>query len=80
MQCLPWVSSIILTGPNTYFLGLQGNGTTAAQFSAYKTGGAPTGYLTGVQTGGTFGTILNITSTNIPTTFTTAVGPYGSLY
>lgn len=80
LSCQAWVSPIILTGPNTYFIGVQGNGTTAATFSAYKTGGAPTNYLTGVQTGGAFGTILNITTANIPTTFTTAVGPYMSLY
>lgn len=78
LQCIAWVTPTILTGPNTYFIGVQGNGTTAAQFSAYKTGGAPTGYLTGSQTGGSFGTILNIAT--IPTTFTTAVGPYMSLY
>ena len=80
MSCQAWVSPIVLPGPNSYFIGIQGNGTTAATFSAYKTGGAPTGYLTGVQTGGTFGTIANISSANIPTTFTTAVGPYMSLY
>lgn len=80
LSCQAWVAPIILTGPNTYFIGVQGNGTTAATFSAYKTGGAPTNYLTGVQTGGAFGTILAIATANIPTTFTTAVGPYMSLY
>jgi hypothetical protein len=80
LQCLAFVSPITLAGGNSYFIGVQGNGTTAAQFSAYKTGGAPTGYLTGVQTGGSFGTILNITSANIPTGFNTGDGPYMSLY
>lgn len=80
MQCQAFVAPISLTGPNSYFIGVQGNGTTAAQYSMYKTGGAPTGYLTGVQTGGAFGTILNITAANIPTSFTTAEGPYATLY
>lgn len=80
LSCQAFVSPIVLAGGNSYFIGVQGNGTTAATFSAYKTGGAPTSYLTGVQTGGAFGTILPITAANIPTTFTTAVGPYMSLY
>lgn len=80
LQCIAWTTPIVITGPNAYFVGVQGNGTTAAQFSGYKTGGAPTGYLTGAQTGGTFGTVLDIATANIPTTFTTGLGPYMSLY
>lgn len=80
LSCQAFVAPITLTGGNSYFVGVQGNGTTAATFSAYKTGGAPTSYLTGVQTGGAFGTVLAIATANIPTTFTTAVGPYMSLY
>ncbi len=78
MSCQAWLAAITLPGPNSYFLGVQGNGTTAATYSTYKAGGAPTGYLTGAQTGGSFGTILPIAT--IPTSFTADVGPYMSLY
>lgn len=76
-QCIAWVTPVAITGPGTYYIGLQGNGT-ADTFQAYATGGAPANYATGVQTGGSFGTILPLATPS--TTFTTAIGPLMTLY
>ena len=72
-QCQSWVTPAVLQGPALYFVGVQGNGATAASWTATPAGFAPTNYPTGVQTGGTFGTILPIAAP--PTSFTAAVGP-----
>lgn len=76
-QCQPFVNAAAIPGPGQYFIGVQGNGATAASIATYATGGAPTGYATGNQTG-TFGTVANITT--VPTTFTAAKGPVMSVY
>lgn len=75
-QCQAFTATVAVTGPQTYFVGTQPNGTTDT-FLAYATGGAPTGYLTATTTAGTFGTLVNLTP---PTTFTTAVGPLMYVY
>lgn len=78
LQCQAFINPVVVQGPNLYYLGVQGNGTTAASIAAVPSGGAPTNYPTGVQTGGTFGTIGNITSP--ATTFTAGVGPIMAVY
>jgi hypothetical protein len=75
-QCQAFTGTIAVTGPGTYFVGTQPNGTTD-NFFTYQTGGAPTGYLTGTTVAGTFGTLVNITPS---TSFTTAVGPLMLVY
>lgn len=75
-QCIALVAPINLTGAGSYFVGVQGNGTTD-NFQAYATGGVPTNYATGTKTGGAFGTITAIVPT---TTFTTALGPLMMTY
>jgi hypothetical protein len=74
-QCINFTSTVRVVGPQTYFIALQGNGTTDT-FQAYATAGAPTNYGTGSQTG-TFGTLAAITPT---TTFTASVGPVMLVY
>lgn len=76
-QCIALTNAIVLAGPQTYYVGVQGNGTTAGQFAMYAAGGAPDLYPTGSQTGGTFGTVLPITSPAY--TFTASVGPVMAL-
>ena len=78
LQCQAFTAPVVVQGPNLYYIGVQGNGTTAASIAAIPTGGAPTNYPTGVQTGGTFGTIGAITSP--ATTFTNGVGPIMAVY
>lgn len=75
-QCQNWVNAVSLQA-GKYFVGVQGNGTTAASIAAYATGGAPTNYATGNQTG-TFGTVVNITT--VPATFSASKGPVMSLF
>lgn len=78
-QCIAFTvpsGSIPVAGPQTYFVALQGNGTTD-NFQAYATGGAPTNYGTQSQTG-TFGTLAAMTTPT--TTFTTAKGPLMYVY
>ena len=75
-QCQAFTATIAVTGPQTYFVGTQTNGTTDT-FLAYATGGAPTNYGTGLTTAGSFGTLVNITPT---VSFTTAEGPLMSVY
>jgi hypothetical protein len=74
-QCAAFLATVAVVGPATYYVGIQTKGTTD-NFLAYATGGAPTGYGTGSQTG-TFGTIAAITPT---TTFTPAKGPLLMVY
>lgn len=78
LQCQNFVNPVVVQGPGLYYIGVQGNGTTAASIAAIPTGGAPTNYPTGVQTGGTFGTIAKITSP--ATTFTAGVGPIMAVF
>lgn len=78
LQCQNFANPVVVQGPNQYYIGVQGNGATAASIAAIPTGGAPTNYPTGVQTGGTFGTILAITSP--ATTFTAGVGPIMAVF
>lgn len=75
-QCIAFTSTLAVVGPGTYYLALQGNGTTD-NFQAYKTGGAPTNYGTQSQTG-VFGTLAAMTTPTV--TFTTAKGPIGMVY
>lgn len=75
-QCINFTATVSVVGPATYYLALQGNGTTD-NFQAYKTGGAPTNYGTQSQTG-TFGTLAAMTTPT--TTFTTAKGPIGMVF
>lgn len=74
-QCAAFTATVAVVGPATYFVGVQTKGTTD-NFQAYATGGAPTNYGTGSQTG-TFGTLTAITPT---VTFTTALGPLMMVY
>ena len=62
-------------GPAQYFACFQSNGTTDTVRMAVT--GVNDNILTKGQTGATFGTIPALT---VPTTFTTAVGPYVYLY
>lgn len=62
-------------GPAQYFACFQTNGTTATVRMAVA--GAGDNLLTKGQTAATFGTVPALT---VPTTFTTAVGPYVYLY
>lgn len=72
-QCIAFTNAVLVQGPQVYYVGVQGNGTTAASYSLYAAGSAPDLYPTGVQTGGTFGTVLNITAPAV--TFTANNGP-----
>jgi len=75
-QCLAFTNKVNVQGPGTYFIGVQGNGTTST-FYAYTTGGNTTGYATAAVTGGTFGTIAAIAPS---TTFHDVTGPLMSTY
>ena len=74
-QCIPFTGTVAVTGPQTYYIGMQGNGTTAT-FGTYPTGSAPPNYGTNNQAG-TFGTVAGITPT---TTFVANKGPVMSVY
>jgi hypothetical protein len=69
-----FTSQYLTVGPGQYFACTQSNGTSDT-IRMIVTGTQDT-YLTTSKTG-TFGTIPTIT---VPTTFTTAVGPYAYLY
>ena len=69
-----FTSQYLVVGPGQYFACTQSNGTSDT-IRMLVTGTQDT-YLTTSKTG-TFGTIPTIT---VPTTFTTAVGPYAYLY
>lgn len=84
LQCFAWVipgtstaQPIMISGPATYYLAEQSNGTTAT-LGLYVTGNVGTSYVAGSITGGAFGTIP--ASIVIANTFTTAKGPIGTLF
>jgi hypothetical protein len=70
-----FTSKFFAVGPADYFVCFQSNGTSATARMAVT--GVNDNILTKGQTGATFGTIPALT---VPTTFTTAVGPYVYLY
>jgi len=76
-QCVAFTSTVNVVGPAAYYAGIMTGTGTTDNFYTYTAAGAPTGYGTGVVTGGTFGTITAITP---PSSFTTAVGPLMSVY
>lgn len=75
-QQIAFTSKYYAVGPAKYFGCLQGNGAGSSTVTMIKTGMQDT-FLTKGQTGTTFGTLPTLT---VPTTFTTAVGPYWQLY
>jgi hypothetical protein len=74
-QEFAFTSKFYAVGPQAYFACFQTNGTAATVRMAVT--GSNDNLLTKGQTGATFGTIPALT---VPTTFTTAVGPYVYLY
>lgn len=75
-QCQDFTGPVAVPA-GKYFIGVQGNGTTAASLATYAAGGVPTHYATGKQSG-TFGTVAKITT--VPTTFTANQGPLMAVY
>lgn len=73
---IPFTTSYYVVGPAQYFGCLQTNGTTAL-VRMLATGNQDT-FLTKGITAQTFGTIP--ATITVPTTFTTAVGPYSYIY
>lgn len=73
---IPFTSKYYVVGPAQYFGCLQTNGTTATVRMLVTS--VQDQYLTKGVTGQTFGTIP--ATITVPTTFTTAVGPYEALY
>jgi hypothetical protein len=73
-QKIPWTASpTTIPGPGTYYLYFTNSGNTGT-WRTFPVAGA---CATSLQTGVTYGTFPN----NVPpTTFTTNVGPFGSLY
>ena len=71
-QNISFTSTFFAVGPATYFGCMQTNGTTA--LVRMLPAGIQDNYLTKGVTGQTFGTIP--ATITVPTTFTTAVGPY----
>lgn len=76
LQCFAFLTPVELSGPATYYLAEQSNGTTAT-LGLYVTGNVGPSYVTGSVTG-TFGTIKPTIAPG--NTFTTAKGPIGTLY
>lgn len=74
-QQYAFTSPYFAVGPAQYFACFQSNGTTDTVRMAAT--GTNDNLLTKGQTGATFGTVPALT---VPTTFTTAVGPYVYLY
>lgn len=74
-QEFAFTSKYFAVGPAQYFACFQTNGTTATVRMGVT--GTNDNYLTKGQTAATFGTVPALT---VPTTFTTAVGPYVYLY
>src|SRR5207244_4421622 len=74
-QTFAFTTKFYAVGPAQYFACFQTNGTTDT-VRMVVTGTQDT-LLTKGQTGATFGTVPALT---VPTTFTTAVGPYVYLY
>jgi hypothetical protein len=75
-QKIAFTTPYYLVGPGQYFGCMQTNGTTATVRMLVTQ--VQDNYLTKGVTGQTFGTIP--ATITVPTTFTTAVGPYFSLY
>lgn len=75
-QTFAFTSQYYAIGPALYFACIQSNGTTD-NIRMVVTGTQDT-YLTKGITGGTFGTVP--ATITVPTTFTTAVGPYQYVY
>ena len=75
-QQIAFTSKYYAVGPAQYFGCLQGDHTGSSTVTMIKTGMQDT-YLTKGQTSSVFGTLPALT---VPTTFTTAVGPYWELY
>jgi hypothetical protein len=74
-QARAFTTPFYAVGPNQYFACFQSNtGTDNVRMAVT---GVNDNFLTKGQTGATFGTIPKLT---VPTTFTTAVGPYVYLY
>lgn len=77
LQCIDFTATVSVYGPQTYYVGVQGNGTTAASFQVYPAGSTPKKYGASSKTGVTFGTQPSITPT---TTFTAGKGPLMAVY
>lgn len=75
-QKIAFTSTYYAVGPMRYYGCLEGNAGGSSTVTMIKTGMQDT-YTTKGQTGTTFGTLPALT---VPTTFTTAVGPYWFLY
>lgn len=72
LQSLAWSATQNLKGPAKYYVGLQCN-NTGYRFRSHILGA----FGASKKTGETYGTATTITP---PTTFTTGLGPIGSLY
>jgi hypothetical protein len=68
LNCQAFLATAAVVGPQTYYIGIQTNGTTANEIYLYATGSLPTNYGCG-QVADTFGTVAAVT---VPTTFTAA--------
>jgi hypothetical protein len=68
LNCQAFTATQAVVGPQTYYIGIQTNGTTANEIYLYATGSLPTNYGCG-QVADTFGTVAAVT---VPTTFTGA--------
>lgn len=75
-QKYAFTTPFYIVGPAKYYGCVQSNGTTATEMML--TTGQEDNTTTKAVTGQTFGTIAS--SFTVPTTFTTAVGPYWELY
>lgn len=73
---IPFTSKYYMVGPAVYYGCLQTNGTTATVRMLVTS--TQDGYTTKGVTGQTFGTVP--ATITVPTTFTTAVGPYWQVY
>ena len=72
---VPFLASFYAAGPATYFGCVQSNGTSDT--IRHTVTGTNDNALAGAVTGQTFGTVVNAT---MPSTFTSAAGPYFALY
>lgn len=74
-QCIAFTGTIAVTGPQTYYIAVQGN-STHDNFQTYAANSAPTNYGTGTQAGA-FGTLASITPS---VTFNANQGPLMLVY
>lgn len=72
LQAVPWSAVQNLKGPAKYYVGVQNN-NTSNRLRTHVLGA----FTASKKTGQTYGTFTALT---VPTTFTTGVGPVGSLY